>query len=117
LGADVLWRSDTFGVQWGGSVGLICLLDPYWSAPRAVPAAWGPAPLWTIQAWGKEIHPEEVQPPKTSYSLGTMPAPFLMSSQFSGIAQGDFGIVLFPTPPPSSLLPLYIESAYRSHVR
>lgn len=56
-------------------------------------------------------------PPKASYNLGTVPTLFLMSSQFGGTAQGDFGIVLFPTPLPSSLLPPHIESAYRSHVR
>lgn len=39
FGSRCAVEGDTFGFQWGGSVGLICLLDPYWSAPSAVPAA------------------------------------------------------------------------------
>lgn len=66
---------------------------------------------------GDKMHPEDAQPPKHPTTEGTMPTLFLMSSQLGGIAQGDFGIVLFATPPPSSLLPLHRESAYRSHVR
>lgn len=44
---------DTFGFRWGGSVGLICLWHPYWSARSSAlpPAASGPALACTSSHW------------------------------------------------------------------
>lgn len=55
---------DAFGLQWGGSVGLICLPHPYWSAQRSAlkPAAQDPAPVWNLQSQGQKHAQRRRQP-------------------------------------------------------